>query len=270
MEYHLPFAMRTATNAGSLLMKNWGKTKLLSVVKAGEKGLITEADSASDEFIRYEIRRAYPDHSIVSEEGYPVKGSEFEWVVDPLDGTNNYSRGDPHFSVSIALKYRGESVVGVIHNPAFGEFGDLYYAEKGSGAFVRRNGETSRLHVSGPESRRMSTFSFATGVHFHEPEMFEKIFEKIRGAKLFDHMRGRMLESTAYELCCVADGRFDAHFNNVAEPWDVAAGDVIVREAGGMVTHFAPRSGRKNVMLASNGVVHGELVKIVREIIEDR
>lgn len=258
---YLEFAKETARSAGQLLRKSYGNAGATKVIEKEEKGLLTEADLLSDKYIREAIKSNYPQHSIVTEEGGRIEGNEYEWVVDPIDETNNFRRGLPQCTVSIGLRRNGKGIVGAIYAPVLDE---LYYASKGKGAYLEHDGEVKRIQVSGPDSIKMFTFSRAVTVDLFEPEKFDKVWASIRKAGLFKTMRARMFEGTAYELCCVADGRFDAHFNNHAQPWDIAAGEVIVKEAGGKFTYIG-----EEIILASNGVIHDGLVSTIETSLKE-
>ena len=177
-----------------------------------------------------------------------------------MDGTNNYLRNNPNFSVSIAFKRNKEVLLGVVYVPVFDE---LYFALKGHGAFIECNKDVKSISVSGEISKKMFTFSFASGIDFYNSKICDNIVNDIRKSGLFSNFRRRMLESTAYELCCVAKGNFDAHFNNFVQPWDVAAGEIIVNEAGGMFSYIKIKSEKVPIILASNGIFHERLLKII-------
>lgn len=256
LQGYLEFAIKLAHEAGQNLFDKRENAKLLSVTDKGHKGLVSDADLANKELIVSTITKAFPDHGILSEEmEQEIKGtSEWLWVVDECDGTNNLLRGDPNFSVSIGLLRRGIGVLGVVFAPVLRR---LYYAAEGQGAFVEEEGKKRPIHVSGPESLNMFTMSFGAGIDFNQPEKADCIVARIRKSGLFKNFRRRMLESTALELCFVAEGKFDAHFNNFARPWDIAAGMVIVQEAGGKVSKLGDEA-----LLASNGVIHEGLVAL--------
>lgn len=197
MQEYLKFALETSQKAGDILLTHYGHTKLVAVVKEREKGLITEADLLSDQLIRQAIATTFPDHSVISEEGPDVKRGSYQWIVDPLDGTNNYRRGDPHFTVSLGLRLNDETILGVVFAPALQE---MYYAAKGTGAFLNLRGDQRPISVSNNDCLEMFTLSFATGIDFSEPEKYDKVVENIRNCPLIKQFRRRMLESSAYEL----------------------------------------------------------------------
>ena len=158
------FAKRLAKQAGNLLMKDYGKTQLVKIVDRDEKGLITRADIKSNNFIVNSITHSYPSHSIHSEELQKSKTHEFNWIVDPLDGTNNYRRGDPNFSVSIALEFRNKILFGVVYAPVLEEF---YWSTLNQGAFYEKNGKKIKIRVSGKKSLAMFTMSVTTDIDWN-------------------------------------------------------------------------------------------------------
>lgn len=248
---YLQFAINISTNIGHSLMKSWGASKLISVSAIDNKGLLTQQDIESDTYIKERIAEEFPNHSYLTEESGASGSSPLRWVVDGLDGTNNYRRGDPNFSISLALQNNQQGIVGVVYAPAFNS---LYFASKGGGAFVTESGVTRGIHVSTPDSLNMFTMSFAVGIDFHNPKVYDRIVAEIRSYNKIKNFRRRMLESTALELCYVACGKTDAHMNNYLKLWDYAAGEVIVREAGGKANYVGGQ-----VLLASNGVIHKDL-----------
>src|SRR3989344_3078639 len=145
----LGFAKKLARQAGHVLMKDYGKTQLVKIVDKDEKGLITKADIKSSDFIVKSINKKYPNHSIHCEELGKHKTHEYNWIVDPLDGTNNYIRGDSNFSVSIALEFRNKILLGVVYAPVMEE---LYWATLNHGAFYKKDEKIIKIKVSGKES----------------------------------------------------------------------------------------------------------------------
>jgi myo-inositol-1(or 4)-monophosphatase len=256
------FAARTALNAGSKLLEIKGSELSVEVIDREHKGLITKADRIGDSFVRKALEQKTPEYSLLSEEGEPKEGNEYQWVVDCPDGTNNFMRGNREWAVSIGLRHKGKGVLGVVYLP---DNGDLYWAYQGRGAFRRNASGESRIHVSGKECLDMFTPSFATGIDFNEPEKWDRVVKALRASGLFRHIRRRMSESTAFDMATVARGGFDVHINNFAKPWDVAAGEVLINEAGGKVSYMGPVN---EIMVAGNGVVHEEIVRIIKEVLE--
>jgi len=245
-------AVRAAYRSCEVLRTRYGK--LSSIDKKGPTDLVTDADFASETEIIATIRAAFPDHAIVAEEGGIRSGSaDWRWLVDPLDGTVNYAHQVPFFAVSIACVQGDEVRLGVVLNPLSGE---LFTARAGGGAQL--NGQP--IHVS-PETR-VSESLLATGFPY---DMREPGFKSLtaRFLRCLRAARGvRRLGSAALDLCYVACGRFAGFWENCLQPWDSAAGILIVREAGGRVTDFSnrPVGAEAREVLATNGGIHSEML----------
>lgn len=224
----------------------------VSVDMKGDKNLVTEVDLASEKLIVDHLLQHFPDHGILAEEGdYPAGDGRHTWIIDPLDGTTNYAHGYPWFCVSIALSVAGELLVGVIHNPMTDE---LFTATAGGGAF--RNG--SRLKVS--QRNPLSACLLATGFPYDcatDPENNFDAFVSFQKAA-----RGiRRAGAAALDLAYLAAGRLDGFWEVKLKPWDVAAGTLLVQEAGGRVSTFdgSPYEVTNHRILASNGLIHEEM-----------
>jgi myo-inositol-1(or 4)-monophosphatase len=249
----LRFAERLALQAGELLMQHRKRVQTLQVKSAHQEGLQTDADMASESFIRRALRRQYPKHGIVSEESKDHPGDEWIWVVDPLDGTHNYVHGHDDFSVSIGLTFRDEPVLGVVYLPARSE---MFSAVRGRGAFWIRDNEYTRLEL-GNHLWPVGLLSVSSNIDFGAPEC-RAVVDKIQDSELFPEFRRRVIESSALELCHVARGIYDAHINFYAQPWDVMAGAVIVTEAGGLFSWIPVNEGRPHA-LASHRNIHDSI-----------
>ena len=251
-------AVRAAYRSCEVLRTRYGK--LSSVDKKGPTDLVTDADFASETEIVATIRAAFPDHAIVAEEGGIHSGSaDWRWLVDPLDGTVNYAHQVPFFAVSIACVQGDEVRLGVVLNPLSGE---LFTARAGGGAQL--NGQP--IHVS-PETR-VSESLLATGFPY---DMREPGFKSLtaRFLRCLRAARGvRRLGSAALDLCYVACGRFAGFWENWLQPWDSAAGILIVREAGGRVTDFSnrPVGAEAREVLATNGHIHAQMQKLMEAL----
>ena len=231
----------------------------LDIEMKGDKNLVTEVDKESERLIVTHLLSRFPGHDIVAEESvYPQSGSPFRWIIDPVDGTTNYAHGFPWFCASIGLEQDGELVAGVIYNPVYDE---LFTATKGSGAYLNGN----RLSVSSRTPLRNSLlgtgfpYDCATDPanNFASFIAFQKSARGIRRAG-----------AAALDLAYVAAGRLDGFWEMKLKPWDVAAGVLLVREAGGVVTTFDGSAydifnGR---ILASNGLIHGEMVAMLASV----
>jgi myo-inositol-1(or 4)-monophosphatase len=239
-----------AREAGTLLMEHFHRH--VKVEYKGEADLVTVADRKSEALIRERIGQLWPTHDILGEEGgLQDTGSNYRWYVDPLDGTTNFAHGFPVFCVSMALEHKGQIIAGVVFDPTRDE---LFAAEKGSGAFLNRQ----RIRVS--ETPRLAESLVATGFPSHKrhknPNIFfyHQITLRTHGV--------RRAGSAALDLCCVACGRFDGFWEFNLNPWDTAAGVLLVREAGGQVTDFrgGPFQLSSRETLASNGLIHADLL----------
>jgi myo-inositol-1(or 4)-monophosphatase len=247
-------AIETATEAGTLLLDLLG-TELDTREKGMRGDLVTVADRASEKAIVARLRTEFPASSILAEEGTSVAGTSGErWILDPLDGTTNFAHGYPLFCVSLGFERDGEMLCGVIYAPALGE---LYVAERGGGA--RCNDR--ELTVSRTE--RVADALVCTGF---KPALYER--NGANFAQLSRVAQGvRRDGSAALDLAFVAAGRFDAFWELDLFPWDVAAGMLLVREAGGTVTAIdgAPFEFQRGSTLASNGRVHAEMIGALSE-----
>ena len=245
-----------AREAGALLMDYFRQH--VKVEYKGEADLVTVADRKSEVLIRERISQHWPTHDILGEEGgLQDSGSDYRWYVDPLDGTTNFAHGFPVFCVSMALDYKGERIAGVIYDPTRDE---LFAAEQGSGAYLNRQ----RIHVSG--TANLAECLLATGFPSHKRHKNPNIFFY---HQITLHTHGvRRAGSAALDLCCVACGRFDAFWEFNLNPWDTAAGVLIVQEAGGKVTDFkgGPFQLNSRETLASNGLVHPGLLSEFEQI----
>ncbi|MGM0440971.1 MAG: inositol monophosphatase family protein [Elusimicrobiota bacterium] len=248
---YLEHAVKTAREAGDFLLKNF--TNKQDISYKGRINLVTRMDEESEKMIVNSISEKFPDHSILAEEGdYDKRESPYLWIVDPLDGTTNYAHGFGFFGVSIALEYRGEIIAGVVNAPYIGE---LYTALRGEGS--RLNGE--RIEVS--ETSELEKSLVTTGFPYDIKETgdnienFNRFLMKTRAV--------RRPGSAAIDLCSVAAGKFDGFWELKLEPWDTAAGFLIVEEAGGRVTDFEGNrySPYQKEILASNSHIHEDMRK---------
>lgn len=248
-----------ARKAAKAIRRDFGELENLQVSRKGLADFVTQADVKAERIVRDELLRTRPHYSFVMEESGVVEGPDqtHRWYIDPLDGTTNFLHGLPHFAVSIGLEREGHLVAGVIYNPISDE---MFTAEKGQGAWLNDR----RLRVSA--RRELNVALLATGIpHLGrpDPELFSeelaRIMPEVAGVRRFG--------SASLDLAWVAAGRYDAFWERALGPWDVAAGIVILREAGGIVSDLA--SGQDMLtnghILASNGHLHGPLLKILRD-----
>lgn len=230
---------------GQIQKENLRKENLIVNTKSSEIDLVTEIDELSEEFLINAIRDKYPQHSILSEESgeHKASGSEYLWIIDPLDGTTNYAQGLPIFSISIALQYQGETVLGVVYVPMLDL---LFEAIRGQKAFL--NGK--RIEVSGKQNLKESLLS--TGFpydqhsnHDNNTNYFAYFVPRARGL--------RRLGSAAYDLANVAAGVLDGYWELNLSIWDVAAGILLVEEAGGKVIMLNDKRGVS--LIAGNEII---------------
>lgn len=254
----LNFAIQAARDAGRVLADRYGRA--LQITSKGDIDLVTEADLAAERLIVERIKSHYPRHAILAEEAGVVEtvgsqGAEYKWIVDPLDGTTNYAHGYPVFCVSIALEHRGEVVLGVVYDPVREE---LFSAERGEGATL--NGR--RVRVS--ETFDLNSALVCTGFPYDVRERGEFVRHF---ANFIMHAQSvRRDGSAALDLAYVACGRFDAFWEEGLRPWDVAAGVLLVKEAGGRVTHYdgSDFDIYTPPIAASNGLVHEAALEVLR------
>ncbi len=252
-----------AREAGALLMDYFHQH--LKIEYKGEADLVTAADRAAEKLIRERIMQKWPDHDVLGEEqGLTDRGSEYRWYVDPLDGTTNFAHGFPVFCVSLALERRGsidERIAGVIYDPTRDE---LFSAAHGKGAHL--NGEA--IQVS--KMRTLQESLVATGFPSHKRHKNPNIYF-YHQITLRSH-GVRRAGSAALDLCNVASGRFDGFWEFNLNPWDTAAGVLLVEEAGGKVTRYdgSPFELNSRETLATNGLIHGELMREFAEIFSGR
>jgi myo-inositol-1(or 4)-monophosphatase len=250
--------IKAARKAARSLLRDFGEVENLQVSAKGPGDFVSRADIKAEQLIRDELTEARPNYGWLGEESVEVKGEDptRRWIVDPLDGTTNFLHGLPHWAISIGLEHKGEVVAGVIYDPVKDE---MFVAEKGAGAWLNDR----RLRVSG--RRDMIEMIFATGVPFGgRPELPGALREI---AALAPQTAGiRRWGSAALDLAYVAAGRCDGYWERELKPWDMAAGILLVREAGGFVgtigdggQMFADRE-----VVAANANVFEALRKVLR------
>jgi myo-inositol-1(or 4)-monophosphatase len=255
----LPVATQIAQEAGSLLAELFDRPHEISYKRP--RDLVTEADRRSEALITEQLTRHFPSHGIVAEEGGGRKTpSDYCWYVDPLDGTTNFAHGFPAFCVSVGLAYKDVPVAGVVYDPIRKE---LYTAESGAGAFL--NGK--RLSVS--NIRELSESLVATGFPPYTADHEVNIYYFTRFTQASHGVRRP--GSAAIDLCSVAAGRFDGFWEQRLNPWDKAAGVLMVTEAGGKVTDLSgnPFKLLEHEVFASNGLVHDEMLRVFSEAPRD-
>jgi myo-inositol-1(or 4)-monophosphatase len=255
MNEYLVVAREAALLAGRLLRDNFGGKRTIAF--KGDINIVTEMDTRAERVIVETLLRAFPDHGILAEEEATRENeSPFRWIIDPLDGTTNYAHGYPCFAVSLALESAGEVIVGVVYDPMREE---LFSASKAQGAHL--NGHP--LSVSTVDNLIHSLL--ATGFPYDRRVSEKNNLDHLQ-ALLMASQEVRRDGSAALDLCSVAAGRFDGFWELKLKPWDVAAGILIVREAGGIVSDF--RGSRSSIndqeLVASNGIIHSQMLKLLQ------
>lgn len=229
----LNIAIRAARKAGNIIVKGYERRDDIQTVAKSTNDFVTNIDKASEVAIIDVIRKAYPDHTIITEESGALEGkdSDVQWVIDPLDGTTNFVKGLPHFAVSIAVRVKGRTEVGVVYDPIRNE---LFTASRGQGAKINE----LRLRAENTQ-RDLKGTVLATGFPFKKttamPTQFAIMNTLVSEGGVADFRR---TGSAALDMCYVAANRVDGYFEMAIKAWDIAAGDLIAREAGCLVTDF--------------------------------
>ncbi len=252
----LNIAVRAARNAGKVIIRSFEQLDKVEVESKGSNDFVTSVDTAAEQAIIETIRKSYPEHTIIGEESGVLTGSDddFQWIIDPLDGTTNFVKGIPHFAVSIALKVKGKLDQSVVFDPIRGE---LFTASRGKGA------QLNGMRIRTKAHKDLSATILATGFPFKHKQhtnaymaMFSSLFQKSSDM--------RRAGSAALDLAYVASGRIDGFFEIGLKPWDTAAGELLVIEAGGLVTDFV---GGHNHTKSGN-IVAGS-TRLLKEILKD-
>ncbi len=247
-----------ATKAARGLLRDFGEVEQLQVSTKGPSDFVSTADTKAEAAVKAELQKARPRFGMLLEEGGATEGDgEHVWVVDPLDGTTNFLHGIPHFAISIALLRNNQVVAGLIHEPVRDE---MFWAERGAGAFM--NGR--RLRVSA--RRALNDSIIATGIP-HRGRGDHAAFLRELPAVMAQTSGVRRAGSAALDLAYVAAGRYDGFWERALSQWDIAAGILLVREAGGYVSEI---NGGENMLasgsiLAANDQLHRPLLKLLKD-----
>ena len=256
--YMIKSTLIQAAKASAAVLKDYFDRSFEVHSKDSLNNLVTEVDKRSEDIIINIIKSQYPNHQILSEEIGEIKQeSEYKWIIDPIDGTVNYAHRLPICCVSIAVEKAGEIILGAVFNPFLNEF---FFAEKGNGATLN----DKKIHVS--SNRQLEVAFLVTGFPYHWDaasgqtiSTFERLIR--RGVPV------RRLGSAALDLCYVACGRFDGFWESNLQPWDSAAGFLMVEESGGEVSDFQSRrySPYQKEILASNAGIHQHLLEVIQQ-----
>ncbi|MDC3144365.1 inositol monophosphatase [Pelagibacteraceae bacterium] len=257
---HINTMLTAARKAGKKLVRDFGEVENLQVSIKGVSNFVSAADIQSEKILINELSRAYPDYDILAEEAGEIKNSKnnnpLKWIIDPLDGTTNFLFGIPHFAISIALQKNGQTLSGIVYNPITD---DLFWAVKGKGAFCNNK----RLRVSVRE--RFDSCTIGTGIPHkglkdHEEYLLglTKIMENAAAIRRFG--------TASLDLVYVAAGKFDGFWEKNLKIWDIAAGALIVTEAGGRVTDFRGMNEylESGNIVSSNFKIHDELLRLIK------
>ncbi len=251
----LNFAVKAARRAGAIINRATQDIDLLKVTSKQPNDFVTEVDRAAEAAIIDVLRTAYPDHAILAEESGASGASDYQWIIDPLDGTTNFIHGMPHFAVSIALKHRGSIAQAVVYDPTRNE---LFTASKGRGAYLndRRMRVSKRIKL---QDALLSTgFPYRSFTHIDAYlGMLRELLQKSAGV--------RRPGAASLDLAYVAAGRFDAFWEIGLSPWDIAAGSLLISEAGGLVSDFGGESGYLETgnIVAGTPKIFAQLLQVI-------
>lgn len=257
MRAQLNIAVRAARAAGDLMMRHMARGETIKVAQKGSNDFVTQVDRAAEQVIVDQIIQAYPDHAILGEE-YGRSGnseSDYEWIIDPLDGTTNFIHDNPQFAVSIAMRYRGTLEIGVIYDPLRQE---LFTAERGQGAQL----DGKRIRVT--QARDLDNGLVGTGFPYSNFEHLDAYMAMLK--KVIKNTAGvRRPGSAALDLAWMAAGRLDAFWELNLKPWDIAAGALLIKEAGGMVADISGSSLdlERGHIVAGNARTLAALMKMI-------
>ncbi|WP_372613812.1 inositol monophosphatase family protein [Aquicoccus sp.] len=256
---NLNIMIKAARKAGRSLLKDFGEVEQLQVSVKGPGDFVSRADLRAEEILKEELRNARPTYGWLAEEGGGEDGEDptRRWIVDPLDGTTNFLHGLPHWAVSVALEHKGKVVAGVIFDPVKNE---MFFAEKGQGAWLD---DYKRLRVSG--RRKMIECIFATGLPFGGRADLPDTLQDL--ARLLPACAGvRRWGSAALDLAYVAAGRYDGFWERGLNAWDLAAGLLIVQEAGGFIQPVAPAGEilEDGTVICANEAMFDPFAKLIR------
>ena len=254
-------AVRAARQAGSILLRYFDHVESLKVTEKNRNDFVSEVDRAAEEAIISVIHQAYPDHAILGEETGEHDGNDFQWVIDPLDGTTNYLHGFPQFGISIALKHRGVLESAVVYDPLTNE---LYTADKGNGAFLNER----RIRIN--NQKTLAGALIGTGIPFRDQRFVDNYLGMMKDM-IKDTAGIRRPGSAALDFAYLAAGRTDGFWELGLSQWDFAAGALLVKEAGGTVTDLS--GGEKYLetgnVVAANVTLHKEMLALIKPHLDE-
>lgn len=256
----LNIAVRAARAAGNVITRNMDRVDTLKIDRKQRNDLVSEVDKQAEYEVLRVLNKAYPDHAIVGEEGglHGDKNAEYTWIVDPLDGTTNFLHGFPHFNVSIALRHNGRTSQGVVYNPVSQE---LFTATRGDGAWLNNK----RIRVS--KTHAIGDALLGNGFPYRDGDDVDKHINAVR--ELTTRCRGiRRPGACALDMAFVAAGRLDGYWISGFSEWDVAAGALLVREAGGLVNDFNGGSDfvESRTLICGNPKIAHTMIETIKPI----
>ncbi len=251
----LNIGVTAALAAGKIILQGFGQLERINIYEKSSNNFVSDIDRKSENSIIDAIEKAFPSHSIIAEESGAKKGDDCKWIIDPLDGTNNFIHGFPHFSISIAIQIRGIMEHAIIFDPLRN---DLYTATRGSGAQLN----SQRIRVSNKPS--LETCLLGTGCPFYNPEKVDEYLSKFR-AMMLKSSGIRRTGSAALDLAFVASGKLDGFWQAGLKIWDIAAGSLLIQEAGGIANDFNGKTEylESGKIVAANSKVLPEMLSIL-------
>ena len=254
---NLNVMQKAAEKAARGLKRDFGEVEQLQVTQKGPADFVTNADLRTEKILMEELQKARPDYGFFMEEGGPIEGADkiHRWIIDPIDGTTNFMHGIPHFAIFIALERSGEIIAGLVYDPIKEE---TFTAEKGAGAYLN----DKRLRVSG--RKHLNEIVLATGIPFKGHGNTEKFSSQLSRA-MAETSGVRRFGAASLDLAYVAAGRYDGYWEDNLSPWDIAAGIILVREAGGVVNELNGGSAmmQSGSILATNMVLFSPLRQLL-------
>ena len=252
--------VKACSKASKVLIRDFGEIEKLQVALKGPGDFVTASDKKVEKILIDELQKARPNYSILSEETGEInnnKDEKFRWIIDPIDGTINFLHGVPHFAISVALEHKGEIISGIVYDPIKNE---LFSGEKGNGSYLNNQ----RMRVSG-RTKLEDCIIFTGGPKFKSEDQ-EKSFEEYIKISKKIHAPIRKLGSASLDMCYVAAGRCDGFWQRNLNYWDIAAGIILVKEAGGFVTDLKGNNEyvENKTILATNSKINEEMVAILK------
>ena len=258
----LNIAVRAARSAGNVIIRNLGKLDTLAIHTKDRNDFVTEVDRQAEQEIIYILRKAFPGHGILAEESGVQEGNDYQWIIDPLDGTTNFLHGFPQFAVSIAMRHKGRMEHGVIYDPLRQE---LFTATRGGGAMLN----DQRIRVT--KRKTLEGSLLGTGFPFKSQQHLDAYLDMFRA--LFPQTAGiRRAGSAALDLAYVASGRLDGFWEIGLSIWDMAAGVLLIQEAGGLSSDFTGGNDHleSGNIVAGNPKLFAEILKTIRPYVSEK